>query len=201
MKTTFLAAAAATAMLVAAPALAAPPAKDKIAQSTATQPAAAPPHAATQPMKKSTRHTSAKRTKAHHHRKHISRMDQPRYDRGAMYRDQWNRPMHTGFAPLDFAGNVAGSAIGTAGAIAGAAVGTAGAVAAAPFGVGPYGYRNAYAYEPGYAGNYIGYDYGAPYRYDGTAIQYSANYAARNGFVCQPGTWYTNSYGQQQFCQ
>ncbi len=88
------------------------------------------------------------------------------------------------------------------------AVGTAGAVAAAPFGQGPYGYGryryeprgyNAYAYDtsgdfaPGYA------DPG--YRYDGTAMQYSSSYAARNGFVCHPGTWYTNSFGKRQFCQ
>lgn len=207
MKTMFLAAAAATAMLAAAPALAASPsAKDKMAQSTTTQPDATAPSAAAKPMKKSTRHTTAKRTKASHHRKHMSRMDQPRYDgaghprydRSATYRDEWNRPMHTGFAPLDFAGNVAGGAIGTAGAIAGAAVGTAGAVAAAPFGAGPYGYRDAYAYAPEYAYNDT---YDAPYRYDGTAIQYSSNYAARNGFVCQPGAWYTNSFGQRQLCQ
>lgn len=196
MKTMFLAAAAATAMLVAAPALAAPAANDRVAQGAAAQPNAAPP-AAAKPMKKSMRHTSTRHAK-HPRHKHVSRMDQSRYDRSAAYRDEWNRPMRTGFAPLDFAGNVAGSAIGTAGAIAGAAVGTAGAVAAAPFGVGPYGYRNAYAYAPGYADTDT---YDVPYRYDGTAIQYSANYAARNGFVCQPGTWYTNSFGQRQICQ
>jgi hypothetical protein len=42
-------------------------------------------------------------------------------------------PRGTGFAPLDFAGNVAGGAVNTAGAIAGGAVSTAGAIAAAPF--------------------------------------------------------------------
>jgi hypothetical protein len=193
MKTTFLAAAAATAMLVAAPAIAAPAAKNSATQSDAMSSTTA-----SKPMKKSMRHTSAKRMKSHHHRKHMSRMDQPRYDRSATYRDEWNRPMNTGFAPLDFAGNVAGSAIGTAGAIAGTAVGTAGAIAAAPFGRGPYGYRDAYAYEPQYAYNDV---YDAPYTYNGTAIQTSQSYAARNGFVCQPGTMYTNSFGQRQLCQ
>ncbi|MGX9391776.1 hypothetical protein ACWX0K_00680 [Nitrobacteraceae bacterium UC4446_H13] len=213
MKTTFLAAAAATAMLVAAPAMAAPGAKDKIAQTTTQSDAAALPTAA-KPMKKSTKHTSAKRMKTTRHHKHMSRMnesrygnmnqqrysraDQPRYDRSATYRDEWNRPMNTGFAPLDFAGNVVGGAVGTAGAIAGTAVGTAGAVAAAPFGAGPYGYRNTYAYEPEYAYNDSDT---APYAYNGTAMQYSQSYAARNGFVCHPGTWYTNSFGQRQLCQ
>ncbi|MCO5130360.1 MAG: hypothetical protein M9932_07325 [Xanthobacteraceae bacterium] len=200
----FLAAAAATAMLVAAPALAAPAANNKTAQSTVTHPNASP-SAAVKPMKKSMRHTSANPAK-HPRHKHVSRMERSRYDRAgharydrsATYRDEWNRPMHTGFAPLDFAGNVATGAIGTAGAIAGAAVGTAGAVAAAPFGVGPYGYRNAYAFEPEYAYNDT---FGVPYSYDGTAIQSSPSYAARNGFVCHPGTWYTNSFGQRQLCQ
>lgn len=214
MKTTFLAAAAATAMLIAAPAMAAPAAKDKIAQSTTTtQSDTAAPPAAAKPMKKSTKHTSAKRMKTTRHRKHMSRMDeprsgnmtmrysradQPRYDRSATYRDEWNRPMNTGFAPLDFAGNVVGGAVGTAGAIAGTAVGTAGAVAAAPFGAGPYGYRNTYAYEPDYAYNDV---YDAPYSYNGTVMHDSRSYAARNGFVCQPGTMYKNSFGQRQLCQ
>ncbi|HWV97151.1 MAG TPA: hypothetical protein VN130_08390 [Xanthobacteraceae bacterium] len=205
MKTMFLAAAAATAMLVAAPALAAPAATGKMAQSTTTQSDTATPAPAAKPMKKSMRHSSTKRVKSTRHRKHMSRMEQryervgqPRYDRSATYRDEWNRPMNSGFAPLDFAGNVVGGAIGTAGAIAGTAVGTAGAVAAAPFGAGPYGHRGAYAYEPEYAYN-EGYD--APYAYNGTAMQYSQSYAARNGFVCQPGTWFKNANGQRQLCQ
>ncbi|MBN8961095.1 MAG: hypothetical protein J0H71_08180 [Rhizobiales bacterium] len=207
MKTMFLAAAAATAMLVAAPAMAAPAAKDKTAQSTTTQSDTAAPPAAAKPMKKPMKHTSIKRTKPAHH-KHMSRMDQrhygrmeqprysrmdqPRYDRSATYRDEWNRPMNSGFAPLDFAGNVVGGAVGTAGAIAGTAVGTAGAIATAPFGGGPY------AYEPEYAYNET---YDAPYTYNGTAMLDSRSYAARNGFVCQPGTWFKNANGQRQICQ
>ncbi len=201
MKTSFLAAAAATAMLVAAPAIAAPAAR------TTTHPAATSPAASSQQQMH--KRSSAKRMNHTSHRRHVSRMDQPRYDRSATYRNEWNRPTNSGFAPLDFAGNVVGGAIGTAGAIAGTAVGTAGAVAAAPFGGGPYGYSNAYAYDTSNANAYA-YDtsgdftpgYAEPgYRYDGTALQYSSNYAARNGFVCQPGTWYTNSFGQRQLCQ
>src|SRR5690606_12349651 len=79
MKTTFLAAAAATAMLVAAPAMAAPAAKDKLAQSTTTQSETAAPPTAAKPMKKSTKHTSTKRMKTTRHHKHMSRMEEPRY--------------------------------------------------------------------------------------------------------------------------
>lgn len=185
MKTTFLAAAAATAMLIAAPAMTPAVAKD---------------------MKNSSQHmhrhmSDRQAMRMHrHHGRHMNHKSDRRYDRGATYRDEWNRPMNTGFAPLDFAGDVVGGAVGTAGAIAGTAIGTAGAVAAAPFGAGPYGYRGAYAYEPEYAYN-DRYDYDAPYTYNGTAIQTSQSYAARNGFVCQPGTWYTNSYGKRQICQ
>jgi hypothetical protein len=182
MRTTYLAAAAATAMLIAAPAITPAAAKDMKNSS--------------QHMHRHMNDRQAMRMHRHHSR-HMNRMSDRRYDRGATYRDEWNRPMNTGFAPLDFAGNVVGGAIGTAGAIAGTAVGTAGAVAAAPFGAGPYGYRDAYAYEPQMAYN----EYDAPYSYNGTAMQYSMNYAARNGFVCQPGTLYTNSYGKRQLCQ
>ena len=60
--------------------------------------------------------------------------------------------------------------------IAGAAVGTAAAIATSPF-------RGAYAYDNGYNG---GYDNG---------------YAARNGFVCQPGTWFRGEDGRRHLCQ
>ncbi len=84
-----------------------------------------------------------------------------------------------------------GGAVGTAGAVAGAAIGTAGAIATAPFG-GPY--RDSYAYGPGYADSY---------NYNGVAIPNSANYAARNGFVCQPGTVTrpANGNGAPVICQ
>lgn len=101
----------------------------------------------------------------HQHMRHHS----ARHDRMTS-RDNWDR-RDTGFWPGAVAGGIVGGAIGTAGAIA-----------TAPFG-GPsrdYAYRDSYAYGP------MGYDVG--YKYDGIAMPQSSNYAARNGFVCQPGT-------------
>lgn len=91
----------------------------------------------------------------------------------------WDR-RGSGFWPAD----VVGGAVGAAGAITTGAVNTAGAIATAPFG-GPYreGYRDSYAFDgsSGYADTYA-------YNYNGTAMPQSSSYAARNGFVCQPGT-------------
>jgi hypothetical protein len=71
--------------------------------------------------------------------------------------------------------------VGAAGVVAGAAVGTAAAIATAPF-------RNSYAYDNGYGYNDNGYGYD-----DG--------YARRNGFVCQPGTWFRGEDGRRHLCQ
>jgi hypothetical protein len=60
--------------------------------------------------------------------------------------------------------------------IAGAAVGTAAAIATSPF-------RGSYAYDNGYQGSY------------------DPGYAARNGFVCQPGTWFRGEDGRRHLCQ
>jgi hypothetical protein len=77
----------------------------------------------------------------------------------------------SGFWPVD-----------AAGAVAGAAVGTAATVAAAPF----QGWGNSYAsYDrsgPGWYGNWDAY-------------------AARNGIVCRPGTWFKGEDGRQHLCQ
>ncbi|MDO8981796.1 MAG: hypothetical protein Q7V17_21470 [Afipia sp.] len=89
----------------------------------------------------------------------------------------------TGFWP----GAVVAGAVGTAGAVAATAVGTAGAIATAPFG-GPY-YRDSYAYGPGYVDTYS---------YNGIAMPYSSNYSARNGFMCEPGTFIK---GTRNICQ
>ncbi|TKT70732.1 hypothetical protein YH63_004505 [Afipia massiliensis] len=88
----------------------------------------------------------------------------------------------TGFWP----GAVVAGAVGTAGAVAATAVGTAGAIATAPFG-GPY--RDSYAYGPGYV---------ETYSYNGIAMPYSSNYSARNGFMCEPGTFIK---GTRNVCQ
>ncbi|UPT84818.1 hypothetical protein HAP41_0000031360 [Bradyrhizobium barranii subsp. apii] len=102
------------------------------------------------------------------------------YRRRHMARGQLNPDDETrsGFWPVD-----------TAGAVAGAAIGTAAAVASAPF----RGWDNSYAYDTsgGYAGgrSEMGW-YG---NWD--------TYAARNGIVCRPGTWYKGADGLQHICQ
>jgi hypothetical protein len=102
--------------------------------------------------------------------------------------NDWNRRGSTGFWPTD----VAAGAVGAAAGIAGAAVGTAGAIATAPF-------RNdAYAYAPGQNG------YRAEMAYDHGPNGFYGNwdtYAARNGFVCRPGTFFKGSDGRQHICQ
>jgi hypothetical protein len=64
--------------------------------------------------------------------------------------------------------------VDAAAGIVGAAVGTAAAIATAPL-------RGSYAY---------GSDYG-----------YDEGYARRNGFVCQPGTWFRGEDGRRHLCQ
>jgi hypothetical protein len=97
----------------------------------------------------------------------------PTTDRAYRRRHMAHRQMNdqSGFGPLD-----------TAGAVAGAAVGTAAAVATAPF----EGWGNSYAsYDrsgPGWYGNWDAY-------------------AARNGIVCRPGTWFKGGDGRQHLCQ
>jgi hypothetical protein len=80
---------------------------------------------------------------------------------------------HGGFGP-----GIAGAGI-AAGIIAGSALG-AGAYYG---GYGPGYYDNSYAYDNGYDG---GYDNG---------------YAVRNGFVCQPGTFFRGEDGRRYLCQ
>jgi hypothetical protein len=64
--------------------------------------------------------------------------------------------------------------------IVGGAVGTAAAIAGSPYG--------SYAYQDGYGNGY------------GSRI-YDPDYAARNGFVCQPGTWFRGQDGRPHPCQ
>jgi hypothetical protein len=70
--------------------------------------------------------------------------------------------------------------VDAAAGLAGAAIGTAAAIATSPF-RGSYGYDGSYAYDNGYG-------------YDG-------EYARRNGFVCQPGTWFRGEDGRRHLCQ
>jgi hypothetical protein len=62
--------------------------------------------------------------------------------------------------------------------VVGGAVGTAGAIATAPFRGNSYAY-----YNNGYRGGS------------------NDSYATRNGFVCQPGTWFKGDDGRRHICQ
>jgi hypothetical protein len=77
----------------------------------------------------------------------------------------------SGFWPGDVAADVVAGTIGIAGAIA-----------TAPF------RSDSYAYDNGYRGGYSQYGY-------------NDSYAARNGFVCQPGTWFKGEDGRRHPCQ
>jgi hypothetical protein len=62
--------------------------------------------------------------------------------------------------------------------VVGGAIGTAGAIATAPFLGDSYAYYN-----------------------DGYRRAYDDSYGARNGFVCQPGTWFKGEDGRRHPCQ
>jgi hypothetical protein len=90
--------------------------------------------------------------------------------------NSWNgNQRDPGFWPGDVAAGVVGGALATADA----AVDTAGAIATAPFRGDSYAYYNN------------GYNNGWN----------DQGYAARNGFVCQPGTWFRGEDGRQHPCQ
>jgi hypothetical protein len=91
------------------------------------------------------------------------------------WHDSWNDSRRdrrdSAFWPGDVAADVVGGAIGTAGAIA-----------TAPF------RSDSYAYDNSYRGGYRQYGY-------------NDSYATRNGFVCQPGTWFKGEDGYRHICQ
>jgi hypothetical protein len=88
----------------------------------------------------------------------------------------WNENRrNSGFWPGDVAAGVVGGAVATADA----AVNTAGAIATAPFRGDSYAYYNN-GYNSGWQGQ---------------------SYAERNGFVCQPGTWFKGEDGRRHICQ
>lgn len=91
--------------------------------------------------------------------------------------------------PFFWPGDVAAGVVGGAVATAGAAVNTAGAIATAPF-----RNENAYAYYNG--------DYNTGYYNNGWNNNWDRRtYAQRNGFVCEPGTWFKGNDGRQHLCQ
>jgi hypothetical protein len=92
--------------------------------------------------------------------------------RGA-YRDSYNRWDDRRLSHRDTGFWPADVAAG----VAGAAIGTAGAIATAPFRSDTYAY-----YDSGNRG-------------------WSQSYAERNGFVCQPGTWFVGEDGRRHICQ
>jgi len=93
--------------------------------------------------------------------------------------DSWNdnRRTDSGFWPGDVAAGVVGGAIGTADA----AIDTAGAIATAPLRNDAYAYDNSGGHYNG------GWD--------------TRSYAQRNGFVCEPGTWFKGEDGRRHICQ
>lgn len=95
------------------------------------------------------------------------------YQRGAAYHDSYNRWDDDGGRHRT-TGFWPGD---VAAGVAGAAIGTAGAIATAPF----RGDANAY--------------------YNNGDRRWSQSYAQRNGFVCQPGTWFRGEDGRRHICQ
>lgn len=118
---------------------------------------------------------------------------------GDWTRDNWNR-VNTGFWPGDVAANIVGGPVGTAGAIA-----------TAPFRSDSYAYyddglsREEWntRYRNSYQGRVANAYRGAvpPNNGSWASNSLTASYAERNGFVCQPGTWFTGQDGRQHICQ
>ena len=123
------------------------------------------------------------------------RLTQRQLRREMARREMARREMYrnnTGFGPLN-----------AAGALAGAAVGTAATIATAPFAaLGGLGNSYAaYGYTPGAAYGYTP-DYDTGYLAAGTAWNGNwDSYAAHNGIVCRPGTYFKGSDGLQHLCQ
>jgi len=91
-----------------------------------------------------------------------------------------------GFGPLNAMGALAGAAVGTAGA----ALGTAATIATAP--LAPFGaWDNSYA-AYGYD---TGFDSGTAWNGDWDS------YAAHNGIICRPGTFFKGADGRRHLCQ
>ncbi|WP_441236897.1 hypothetical protein [Bradyrhizobium sp. 930_D9_N1_4] len=90
------------------------------------------------------------------------------------WNNDWNRS-RTGFWPTDVAAGVAGAAIGTAGAIA-----TAPARA----------WDNSYASDDSWNNSW-----------DNNRGWDTRTYGQRNGFVCEPGTFFKGEDGRRHICQ
>ena len=99
-----------------------------------------------------------------------------------------NDRQDSGFWPGDVAAGVVGGAVGTAGAIA-----------TAPFRDNDYAYNDAYNDSYAYDNDDCMTD--GQKAAGGCGLNHHENYAARNGFVCQPGTWIRMEDGQRHLCQ
>jgi hypothetical protein len=92
-------------------------------------------------------------------------------------------------------GHFGGRGIGpgiAAGIVAGAVIGGAGYYGG--------GYGPGYGYAPGAYDDSYAYD--APTAYDnGSYGGYDNGYGARNGYACQPGTWFRGEDGRRHLCQ
>jgi hypothetical protein len=121
-----------------------------------------------------------------HAQKQMRMNPQATHQRHMAYRDNnngWNNGRRDfGFWPGDVAAGVVGGAVATADA----AVNTAGAIATAPFRGDSYAY-----YNDGNNNGWNGYNNGWT----------GQSYAERNGFVCQPGTWFKGEDGRPHICQ
>jgi hypothetical protein len=99
-------------------------------------------------------------------------------------------------------GGFRGGGFGGAGILPGVA---AGVVAGALLGGGPGYYPGYYGgYGPGYYNDSYAYDPGYSTDIDpnvGYINTYDNGYAVRNGFVCQPGTWFRGQDGRNHLCQ
>jgi hypothetical protein len=113
------------------------------------------------------------------HQRHIANRHTGMARENMAYRNDYDgrngNRREPGFWPGDVAAGVVGGALATAGA----AVDTAGAIATAPFRGDSYAYYNN------------GYNNG----------WYDQGYTERNGFVCQPGTWFRGADGLRHLCQ
>jgi hypothetical protein len=99
------------------------------------------------------------------------------YQRSAAYRNSYNSSSYNSWDDDRRGYRQSGFWPADAAAgVAGAAIGTAGAIASAPF-------RDSNAY------------------YNNGDRGWSQSYAERNGFVCQPGTWFRGEDGRRHICQ
>lgn len=126
-------------------------------------------------------------------------------------RDNWNRS-NTGFWPGDVAANVVGGAVTTAGAIATAPFRGGGSYYGDNWNNDSYAYYGDSRvsdeswnsrYNNSYQGRVARVYRGAEPTFNGSFASNSvtSSYAERNGFVCQPGAWFTGSDGREHICQ